>query len=53
MAAFAIYYDEKEKEIQEAYLNRGEGYKKIVMGKARKDATGTSDTVSKCFLIQN
>ena len=43
------WYDKKMEEIKQAYLNRGPGFKKIVIGKA-KPGGGTSDT-GKAFKI--
>ena len=43
------HYERKMWEFEQAYLNRGPGYKKIVIGKA-KPGGGTSDT-GKAFKI--
>ena len=43
------WYDDKMREIEQAYLNRGPGYKKIDIGKT-KPGGGTSDT-GKAFKI--
>ena len=43
------HYDDKMREIEQAYLNRGPGFKKVVIGKT-KPGGGTSDT-GKAFKI--
>ena len=42
--AYRKYYDQKYDEIVLAYLNRGPGFPRIIIGKVKQGGAGTTDT---------